>query len=481
MSASSLVLLALHMILQVILVIRALVRPQREPAARLAWAVVIILAPVVGMMAYLLLGETNIGSRRIAKVRKALAELPPAAEMGDGISGKSRKIVEPEYGTLFQIGQSISGFPPVCGNHAQLMDSSDATIDAMVADIDAATETVHLEFYIWLPDGNGVKMVNALKRAARRGVICRAMADDLGSRVLIKSSHWEEMSAAGVRLAKTLQIGNPLLRVLTGRIDLRNHRKILVVDNRVTYCGSQNCADPEFLVKAKYAPWVDIMLRFEGPIVRQNQHLFASDWMGEVNEDLSALLREPLPKPRGGFVAQVIGTGPTVRASAMPEVFASLMFAAQHELTITTPYYVPDEPIQQALCASARRGIRTTIVFPARNDSRLVAAASRSYYSDLLQSGVRVFEYNGGLLHSKSLTVDGRIALIGSANMDRRSFELNFENNILLEDEATTARIMERQESYIAASTEVDPDVVRHWPLTSRLWNNGLAMFGPIL
>lgn len=471
----------LHFAAQVGLTIRALVRPRREPAARLAWAVVILLAPVVGMVAYVLLGETNIGRRRVEKINAALKELPAPCEMGDGWPGESTRAIDPEYVTLFQIGQSISGFPPVRGNRARLMPSSDAAIDAMVDDIDAATSTVHLAFYIWLPDGNGLKMVEALIRAAGRGVTCRAMADDLGSRVLIKSLHWGRMAEAGVRLAQTLQIGNPFLRVLTGRIDLRNHRKILVIDNRITYCGSQNCADPEFLVKAKYAPWVDMMLRFEGPVVRQNQHLFASDWMGEIDENLADLLREPLPDPEPGFVAQVIGTGPTVRASAMPEVFASLMFAAQHELTITTPYYVPDEPIQQALCASARRGIRTTIIFPARNDSWLVAAASRSYYADLLESGVRVFEYNGGLLHTKSLTVDRKVALVGSANMDRRSFDLNFENNILIEDVELTAAIIARQETYLATSTRLDPHTVRHWPLSSRLWNNALAMFGPIL
>ena len=134
----------------------------------------------------------------------------------------------------------------------------------------------------------------------------------------------------------------------------------------------------------------------------------------------------------------MIGTGPTVRYSAMPEMFEALMYAARRELVITTPYYVPDEPIQAALCASARRGVATTVVFPARNDSWIVAAASRSYYAELLDAGVRIFEYDGGLLHTKSLTLDGEVTLIGSANIDRRSFDLNFENNILFFDAGVT-------------------------------------------
>src|SRR5262252_868020 len=164
----------------------------------------------------------------------------------------------------------------------------------MVADINASQDHVHLNFYIWLPDNNGLKVAEALKRAATRHIACRVMADGLGSRIMIESPHWKAMEMAGVQVATALPIGNPLLRPLRGRIDLRNHRKILVIDNRITYCGSQNCADPEFRIKAKFAPWVDAMMRFEGPIVRQNQHLFISDWMAQVNEDLSDLLRRPL-------------------------------------------------------------------------------------------------------------------------------------------------------------------------------------------
>ena len=229
------------------------------------------------------------------------------------------------YRHLFQLGHSISGFLPIGGNTAHLLPNSNAVIDAMVADIDAAKDHVHVLFYIWLPDHNGRKVVEALKRAAGRGVTCRAMADDLGSRTMIRSEHWQAMRGAGVRVAAGLPIGHLLLRPFVGRIDLRNHRKIVVIDDRITYCGSQNCADPEFLVKAKYAPWVDAVMRFEGPIARQNQLLFAADWMTYVDENLDELLSKPLALPMpGGVPAQVIGTGPTVRYSAMPEMFESL-------------------------------------------------------------------------------------------------------------------------------------------------------------
>jgi cardiolipin synthase len=432
-----------------VVIARILLRPHRDPASRIAWMVVVGVVPLLGILAYLMLGEVNIGRRRAERLRAVLERMPPFPSATAAGAGSAAAELPDRYRHLFQLGQSISGFTPVGGNTASLLSDSDAAIDSMVADIDAAGDHVHLLFYIWLPDRNGLKIVEALKRAAARGVTCRAMADDLGSRTMIRSGHWQAMRAAGVRVAAALPIGHPVLRPFQGRIDLRNHRKIVVIDGGITYCGSQNCADPEFLVKAKYGPWVDAVMRFEGPIARQNQFLFASDWMTYVDEDLGGLLRAPLPFPAPGSVpAQVIGTGPTVRYSAMSEMFEALLFAARREVVITTPYYVPDDSLQTALCTTAYRGVDTTIVFPARNDSWIVGAASRSYYADLLAAGVRIHEYEGGLLHTKSLTVDGEVVLIGSANMDRRSFELNYENNILFFDSGLAASIAQTRSGH---------------------------------
>ena len=480
-SITATLVLILHILVQIALIVRVLLRPHREPASRIAWILVIVAFPVIGLLAYILLGETNVGRRRVERMRKVLSRLPDVSD-APGAEAENLQIHVPErYAHLFQVGKSVNGFKPVGGNNAQLMQDSNATIASMVADIDAAKEHVHLLFYIWLQDHNGCKVVEALKRAAARGVTCRAMADGLGSREMIKSAHWQAMGEAGVLLAEALPVGNPLLRPLKGRIDLRNHRKIVVIDNHITYCGSQNCADPEFLVKAKYAPWVDAMMRFEGPIARQMQHLFAGDWMTEVNEDLSALLRQPIPPGQPGLPAQVIGTGPTIRFSAMPEMFEALMYTARRELVISTPYYIPDEPMQAGLCASARRGVDTILIFPARNDSWVVGAASRSYYGDLLAAGVRIYEYEGGLLHTKSLTLDGEVTLIGSANMDRRSFELDYENNILFYDRSLTEEMRQRQDSYIAKSKQVTAEKVLGWTWRRRLWNNAIAILGPVL
>jgi cardiolipin synthase len=475
------ILLLLHIVIVMLCIGRILLRRYRQPESRIAWLVVVLLLPYIGALGYLLFGETSIGRKRIARMRHIQEVLPPP-EQAPGWAMPANAAGIPEaYRPLFKVGASISGYLPVGGNSARLLPNSDGAIDAMIADIDAAVDHVHLLFYIWLDDTNGTKMIAALERAAGRGVTCRAMVDDLGSRALARSRPWRDMAAAGVRTACALRIGNPLLRILTGRIDLRNHRKMLVIDNHVTYCGSQNCADPAFLPKVRYAPWVDAMMRFEGPVARQNQHLFACDWMESTGEDLSGMLRQPLAAARRGFAAQVIGTGPTARNSAMPEIFENLMYAARRELLVTTPYYVPNAAIQAALCATANRGVDTSLIVPARNDDFAIGAASRSYYEDLLAAGVKIYEFRPGLLHTKSMTLDGEITLIGSANMDRRSFDLNYENNILLHDAAVTAEMRARQLRYRDDSRVVTLAEVRAWGMPKRIWHNTLAILGPIL
>jgi cardiolipin synthase len=459
---------------QIATIIRVLLRRHRDPASRISWIAVVLALPVVGVVGYILLGETSIGRRRIERMRRALESLPPPADT-------PTPEIPARHQPLFRVGQSISGYPPIGGNTARLLADANAAIAALVEDIEAAREHVHLLFYIWLPDGNGVRVVEALRRAAARGVACRAMVDDIGSSLLVRSPYWEAMATAGVKLSRALRVGFPLLRPLNGRIDLRDHRKLAVIDSRITWCGSQNCADPEFRVKAKFAPWVDTMMRFEGPVALQNQHLFAGDWMAWRGEDIGGVLLDPPDFAAEGFAAQVIASGPTIRNSAMPEIFQTLLYSARREITVTTPYYVPNGPLHAAICAAGYRGVAVTLILPRRNDNWAVAAASRSYYADLLDAGVRLMEYPDGLLHAKTLTMDGEVTLIGSANMDRRSFDLNYENNILFHDTATTATVRERQETYIAASREVTRAEVAAWPAGRRLWHNTVAVLSPLL
>lgn len=261
---------------------------------------------------------------------------------------------------------------------------------------------------------------------------------------------------------------------------MRNHRKITVIDGSITYCGSRNSADPEFRPKPKFAPWVDIMLRFKGPVVAQNQMLFMSDWMAATGEKLIPMPADAVPGSEG-FPASVVGDGPTIRRGATPQLFSSLVSCARHKITISTPYFVPDATLFEALCAAAHRGVEVTLILPARNDSWVVAAASHSYYRRLLEAGCHIHEYLGGLLHAKTYTMDDKILIVGSTNLDLRSFDLNYENNIILQDRTLTLEVQNRQQDYIASSRPVELADVVAWSPPRRIWNNIVATVGPIL
>ncbi|EEB85053.1 cardiolipin synthase [Roseobacter sp. GAI101] len=473
-------LIFVHLAILIGFTIRILLRDDLSPQARLAWFILIAALPYVGSAIYFLFGEIDLGHHANKRHREVLDQIHSKAAPLFGTPAETDRLIDPLYSSAFRYAGSINGFHAVDGNRAELMADAAETNARLIADIDAAQSHVYVLYYIWLDDTTGTDIARALIRAAERGVICRAMADGLGSRAFIRSSLWQRMKEAGVLTATALPLDNLIRTVLTSRIDLRNHRKITVIDSKITYCGSRNSADPEFRIKARYAPWVDIMLRFEGAIVAQNELLFISDWMqptGEKFEDFNVVPHAI----QGGFPAQVMGDGPTERRGATPQLFSALIACARETLTLSTPYFVPDATVYEALCSAAHRGVKVTLIFPKNNDSWVVAAASRSYYRKLLSAGCSIHEFTGGLLHAKTLTLDGCVTLIGSSNLDLRSFDLNYENNILLQDADITRAVRHRQDDYIASSDPVTLDEVKAWPRYRRIWNNTVATIGPVL
>ncbi|MCV3270705.1 cardiolipin synthase [Roseobacter sinensis] len=471
---------AAHVFVVVGFTTRILLRDDLSPPARLAWFVVLNLLPYLGSAVYFLFGEIDIGHRADKRHKAVFDGLKARAQGFMGTPDAADTLIGEVYRPAFHYAASINGFHPVSDNCAELLADEAETTARLVEDIDAATERVSVLYYIWLTDATGTAIADALIRAAERGVVCRAMADGLGSRGLVRSELWQRMEEAGVRCAVALPLKNPVRTVLTSRLDLRNHRKITVIDGTITYCGSQNAADPEFRIKAKYAPWVDVMLRLKGPVVAQNEILFLSDWLQATGEQFETL---PLraESVAGGFPAQVMGDGPTERRGATPQLFSGLFASAQEELILSTPYFVPDATVLEALCAAAYRGVAVSLIFPKRNDSWVVAAASRSYYRKLLSSGCRIHEFRDGLLHAKTLTIDGQVSVVGSSNLDQRSFDLNYENNMLLQDAAITCDLRARQQSYIARSDPVRHAEVLTWPRHERIWHNVIATIGPVL
>lgn len=484
----------LHLLLWLGISARVLLRRDLSADVRVAWLLVLLLLPYGGVLLYFLFGEVYLG-RALARQQTAILQALGAAVRARadwahlwGVRGQAQEPVDRAWQAAFTYAASVHGFAATAGNSAELLaDEGDGAParSRLLADLDAAQQHIHLLYYIWLPDHTGQAVAQALIRAAQRGVLCRVLVDALGSRLLLQSPLWSAMQAAGVQaqVALPFRWWQPLR---SGRVDVRNHRKICVIDGQISHMGSQNCADAAFAIKAKYAPWVDIMLRVQGPVVAQNQLLFISDWLlatGQTFEALAPTVHLPAPASASAssVVAQIVAAGPASRPRSTAQFLVTLLASAQKQLWISTPYFVPDATVLQALCAAAWRGVDVRLILPARNDAWVVAAASRSHYAALLQAGVQIFEYAPGLLHAKTLTVDGQLSFLGSTNIDMRSFGLNYENNVLLQDAATTAAIMQRQQGYMQSAQGVAVAAVQAWSRPRRIWNNVLAALSPLL
>ena len=466
-----------HTMIVVALIGRVLLRPRLDPSARLAWIMVLEALPLLGIIAYLLFGE----------VRMNRAEVQRMADIRDRLTGlrlpSSRILSEPSIFAqpVIAANAAVGGMSAVTGNRLRLLEESDAAIDSMVDAIDKAQDHVHVLFYIWLPDSSGRKIAEAVIRAESRGVECRVIVDALGSRGLVRSELWQQMTDAGAECVTAFPWGLPFISFLFQRVDLRNHRKIVVVDNRIAFTGSRNCSDMAFAIKPRFAPWVDILVAVEGPVVRQLQGIFLADWMSYTGRDLGDMLKLVDAVADPGMAAQVVATGPDRREGSVSDCLSTMIHAARERVTITTPYYVPDTALDAAIRAAARRGVEVTMILPARNDSLVVGATSQGFYYGLLAAGVRIFLFQPGLLHAKILTVDGRMTMIGSANLDRRSFELNYEVNMALFDAGFVAELDQRQQSYVGRSREISLDEVRNWSWVRRMRNNLLALASPLL
>ncbi len=447
--------------------------------AALAWIVLILAVPIVGLGAYLLIGEVRLGRRRIARHRTIVSQVQASTSATTADPQARNADVPAAFRPIATLGEAVGDNLPRGGNGLRLVSDTDLFIQVLVEDIDAASQHCHLEFYIYLPDHGGTRVGEALIRAAARGVQCRLLVDAVGSKAFLRSPLRRTMENASVRVVAALPAN--VLRMAFARLDLRNHRKIAIIDGCIAYTGSQNIADAEFAVKRKLGPWVDAMVRIVGPAVRDLQRLFVEDWYLDTDEALNELLSIEPPIAEDGIAVQIMGTGPNSYNDALRQLTQAAFHTAREELILTTPYFVPDEATVIALRTAARRGVDTTLVLPARNDSPLVAAASRSFYHQLLESGVKIFEFQKGLLHAKTMTIDRDLALVSTANLDRRSFELNFEVSVVVYDTDFASQLRFVQRSYVTDSQAVDAGAWSRRPWPKVLVNNAVALVAPLL
>ena len=449
---------------------------RRHPQTAMAWLMVIFFEPWLGLALYHLFGNNHLPRRRIAQH----TELMKRIKTLDRRFTENPNVVKPDLGQqakeAVHLAERLGYMPILGGNQVALIAETEAAVERLIHDIDAAQKHVNLLFYIFADDGTGKKVVAALDRAVRRGVECRVLVDGVGSRPFLKRL-FPLMMAAKVDMRIALPVG--LFRRRMARIDLRNHRKIAVIDGLVAYTGSQNIVDAGY--GHKDLAWYDLMLRLTGPIVTELQAVFATDWYFETNEMLDATHYFPAENSDGDVAVQALPSGPSYPTENYQRMVVAAIHAAEKSVTITTPYFIPDEAFLQAMETAVLRGVEVTLIVPRRSDQKLVGAAARSYFDDVLEMGVKLFLYDKGLLHAKTMAIDDSIAFIGSSNFDIRSFALNFEINLLFYGPEVAQMLRDQQSLYLKDSFELTPERWAERPTAKKLCQNVARLVSPLL
>lgn len=427
----------------------------RKPVVALGWLMAIFFIPYVGFIAFLVFGSSRLPAYRRAR-QHAMNDIIREASDNKPFLARTDDLSEPAK-VASQLNYTLGSLPLVGGNQFTLhTDNHDAMV-AMAEEVDRATKYVHFEFYITAYDEASAVLWDALFAAHQRGVQVRVLFDHIGSRKYPSYKKLVKMlNDSGMQWRLMLPLKPWKLK--WRRPDLRNHRKILVVDGRVAFSGSQNAIHRSYLPKniKKGLEWKDLTFSCTGPIVEELNAVFVSDWYSETNQLLLAEINTDIPYHGDGMRAQVIPSGPGFETENNLRLINYLIYNAERRITICSPYFVPEETLLQALTNAAYSGIETTVIVCEKGDQFLPNMAQRSYYEQLLQAGVRILQYPGPtVLHSKFMMVDDEITFIGSSNMDPRSFSLNLEVSTFVIDRGMVAMVDEVCADYEQVCTEL--------------------------
>lgn len=487
MIPTSPLLLCLHVIVTVALCL-LIIRRRINVSTTLSWIILLAVLPLVGPILYFIFGNQSLGRRR-EKVGWAIRQY---YQRSFGV-GKYRMACDdlPVASHLRELAWMLSiqtGFFPAAGNRYKLYSEAPPLVARIVEDIDAAKKSVLLEFYIVDPQGSILDILHALERAAGRGVDVRLMVDDFGSRPFFRSDWNKRLEAAGVDVVHSLSV-NPV-KMISKRTDLRNHRKLILIDRTIGYTGSFNLTDPvKFKQDEGFGKWVDVMVRLEGHIVSSlstvfnTDYIFDSQGMDYSSDDLIELAEDRVDPTvfEDGIPMQLVPSGPEMQRSVIHELMAAAIFGARESVTLVTPYFVPDETIQLAMINAAHRGVTVRLIVPRRVDSILARHAGESTFDELIGAGIEIYRFTGGMLHTKLVLIDDQMTLIGTANIDMRSFYLNLEMTLCVYDEDFAEEITQLTQSYMAASEMLDPKAWEHRGTRLRWTENLLRLASPLL
>lgn len=464
--------------LTVVSISLAIFMENRNPSTTMAWILLLALIPVVGLVFYFLFGQNVFKRRKYDK--KAQRDLMAYERIENdalrmhqdwsSFNSSQRK--------LLGMSQRLARTPISFTSETRVLTNGEETFGTLLLELRQAQHHIHMEYYIFRDDEIGTRIQQILIEKARLGVKVRFMYDAVGSLQLSKR-FLNELSNAGVKVAAY----GTSRTFFSSRVNYRNHRKIVVIDGDVGFMGGLNVGD-EYLSRSKtYGFWRDTHMLVRGEAVRTMQIIFLQDWMHTTGERIleQDYLSPQLRYTSGEGAVQIIASGPDNERRSLKNIFFAMITAAEKSVWIATPYFIPDEDIYTALRVAALSGLDVRLLFPGKPDKWIPFLASHSYFPMLLEAGVQIYEYEKGFIHSKLLIIDGEIATIGTANMDMRSFHLNFEVNALLLKTESVQRIVSDFERDLQSTSLIIHEKFMNKKFLVRLLESGARLMSPLL
>ncbi|WP_265090874.1 cardiolipin synthase [Psychrobacter sp. SCQQ22] len=519
--------LVLHIVLMIVMTLRV-VSVQRNIGVSIAWVAVLYTVPVFGFIAYILLGEPMIGRRYRERVDQAGVLMNDMAQREHLVFDQGKDLLPANYRGVSQIGTRWTGLGVFPNHKMQLLTDPNTIFQSLIEDINAAQSIILMEFYIVYPKGQVIEVIEALSAASQRGVECHVLADSVGSFSFFNSDAHQTLEKAGVFVHQSLPVG--LFKTLFKRSDLRNHRKLVAIDEYIGYIGSFNLVDPRFFKQNKnVGQWIDVAIRMTSQhsisITTAMAIVVATDIGAENNDNLHALNKRVNGYTRKLYVmnptindlnsrvkvlgssidyhkqpdigstsivipkmpivedviAQLIPSAPQVTEHVIYNTLVTVIHRANKRIRITTPYFVPDEALSGALTTAAKRGVDVTLIVPEKVDSFLVQHASQAYYQELLEAGVTIALFKGGLLHTKTVVIDDDYCLFGTVNIDMRSFYLNMEVSLAIYTPEMVAQVADCQAAYLESCRFLSLEDWQQRRGSERLFDNVVRLFSPLL
>lgn len=451
---------------------------RRDPAKTLAWVLMLVFLPIIGFILYLILGR-QFRKRRMTAKKRVLNEYIYSLADSFQINKCNLSQLPGSKERLINLILNNADFPLTLNNEVTILTDGAEIFSAFFHATQAAKEHIHLEMYIYRNDGIGARFTDLLLAKAKEGVKVRIIVDGIGSRGL-SQDYVTKMQDAGIEIHFFFPVRLPFLH---SQVNYRNHRKILIVDGRTGFVGGCNIGDEYLGLDPKIGHWRETHLEIVGTAVYSLQRIFLQDWYFVTGQTLEGVLTELFPDPpeQDNKPVQITASGPDAQWEAIMQVYYYAIATAQKSVYLTSPYFIPNESILTALKTAALSGVEVKLLLPAKPDHRIVFWAAMSYLEELMEAGVEVYLYQYGFLHSKVLTIDGTVSSVGSANMDQRSFNLNFEVNALIYGEKITSRLEQDFWLDLTNSVQLDLEHFKDRPMRHRVLESVSRLLSPLL